>query len=98
MLPKYHALIEGNVERMLQDSLYDWRSAESVVTQIVMRHKGVFKTRSTVISLGDNPPEELVDVKRYKEIEFWDFIRKLEYLYNNTILPDNCYEALKIAN
>jgi len=96
--PKYLGLIEGNVERMLLDSLYDWRSAESIVTQMVMRHKGIFKTRTTIISLGDNPSEDLVDVKEFKEVEFWDFARKLDYLRNNRILPDDCYKALKIAN
>jgi hypothetical protein len=97
--PKYLALIEGNVEGMLLDSLYNWRSAESIVTQMVMRHKGVFKTRTTVIAIrdNDNPPEDLVDVKGYREVEFWDFSRKLKYLHNNKILPDNCYEALRIA-
>jgi hypothetical protein len=90
-------MIEGNVEAMLLDSLYDWRSAESVVTQMVMRHKGVFKTGTTVIAIRDNPPEDLVDVKGYKEVEFWDFTRKLDYLHDNKILPDNCYEALRIA-
>ncbi len=83
---------------MLLDSLYDWRSTESVVTQMVMRHKGVFKTGSAVISLGDHLPEELVDVKEYKEVDFWDFTRKLNYLHNNRILPDDCYGALRIAN
>ncbi len=97
--PKYVALIEDNVERMLLDSLHDWRSAESLVTQMVMRHKGVFKTGTTVIAIrdGDNPPEDLVDVRGYKEVEFWDFSRKLKYLHNDKILPDNCYEALRIA-
>jgi hypothetical protein len=65
---------------------------------MVMRNKGVFKTRTTVIALSDNPLEELVDVKGYKDVEFWDFTRKLNYLHNNKILPDNCYESLKIAN
>jgi hypothetical protein len=92
-------MIEGNVERMLLDSLHDWRSAESIVTQMVMRRKGIFKTGTTVIAIHDdeNPPADLVDVKGYKEVEFWGFSRKLKYLHNNKILPDNCYEALSIA-
>jgi hypothetical protein len=92
-------MIEGNVEAMLLDSLNDWRSAESLVTQMVMRHKGVFKTGTTVIAIrdGENPPEDLVDVKGYKNVQFWDFSLKLKYLHTNKILPDNCYEALRIA-
>src|SRR5438128_10759145 len=73
--PKYLALIERNVEAMLLDSFHDWRSAESIVTQMVMRQKGMFKTGSTIIYLSENdsPSEELVDVTEYKKVKFWDF-------------------------
>ncbi len=65
-------MIEGNVEAMLLDSFHDWRSAESIVTQMVMRQKGVFKTSSTIIYLSDNddPPEELVMSKSTRRSSF----------------------------
>ena len=93
-------MFEGQIERLALDSLFDWRTTESLVTQMVMKHRGVFKGKMVFLAL-DNDEEgkfaDQVDYKLFGEVNRWGFARKIKYLYDNGFLPDSCYEVLKLA-
>src|SRR5437667_532852 len=88
--PKYLALIEPQVERMALDSLYYWRMTESLVTQMVMKQEGVFKSRSVFLSLDEGESSKFadqVDYRVFRRISRWSFSRKNKYLHDNGSLP-----------
>jgi hypothetical protein len=98
---KYLGLIEGNIRAMALDCLYFWRYTESVITQMVMKRKGVFKSSTIVLSIEGSRKEDLeklVDVRQFKEISRMKFIRKIEYLRDEKILTNNCYKVIDTAS
>ncbi|MGI0022098.1 MAG: hypothetical protein ACRD9Q_04470, partial [Nitrososphaeraceae archaeon] len=41
----YDWLIAPGIKSILENYLKDWQNIESTVTQLVMKHKGIFKTK-----------------------------------------------------
>ena len=94
---KYLALIEPSIKRFVFKPLADWRNVESLVTQMVMIHKGVFKSDVVYISLGENAEEKYadkVDVKTFRKVQKWGFKEKIKYLHEHGILQDSSYNLL----
>ncbi len=98
---KYKALIEPSIKGYLSQPLSDWRQAESYVTQIAMKTKGVFKQGKTWVMSFDKGEEEkvaeYVDVKAFRKIEKLGFKDKIEYLHENGILQDYSYRLIDKA-
>jgi hypothetical protein len=97
---KYKALIEPSIKGYLSQPLSDWRQAESQITQIVMKTKGVFKGDTWVLAFDEGEEEkvaEYVDVNAFKEIKNWKFKWKIDYLHKNGILQDSSYRLLDKA-
>ena len=97
---KYKALIEPSIKGYLSQPLSDWRQAESEITQIVMKTKGVFKGNTWVLSFNKGEEEKAanyIDVKAFREIEWMRFIDKIDYLHKNGILQDSSYKVLDKA-
>ncbi len=93
-------LIEGTIKNWLSQPISDWRQAESYVTQMVMKTKGVFKGKTIIISLDEGDEEKCadeVDVKAFREIKKWTFKWKIDFLYKNGILQDSSYKLLDKA-
>ena len=93
---KYTAFIEPNI-RPLSQPLPDWRGAESTLTQLVMKHKGVFKGDVIFIAIDNDMDEKWpgqVDVIAFKEIKKWSLKRKLDYLRRHGILQNASYAFL----
>jgi hypothetical protein len=79
---KYTMLIEGTIKNWLSQPISDWRQAESYVTQMVMKTKGVFKGKTIIISLDEGDEEKCadeVDVKAFGEIKKWTFKWKIDF-------------------
>lgn len=97
---KYKALIEPTIKNWLAKPLSDWRQAESYVTQMAMKTKGVFKGKNWVISFNKGEEEKVadyVDVKAFREVEKWGFKRKIDYLHKKGILQDSAYRLMDMA-
>jgi len=97
---KYKALIEPTIKNWLAKPLSDWRQAESYVTQMAMKTKGVFKGKTWVISFNKGEEEKVadyVDVKAFREVEKWGFKRKIDYLHKKGILQDSAYGLMDMA-
>jgi len=95
---KYTAMIEPSIKHWwsLEPLIY-WREIESCITQIVMKHKGVFKGEIIFISIDEDMDEkfaEKVDVKAFIDIKRWKFIRKINYLKKQGILQNSSYKLL----
>ena len=97
--PKYLAFIEPGIQQLLLDYFDDWRFTESCVTQMVMVHKGVFKTDLHFIAIGewDDRFHKDVDKDLFDHIKGWNFQWKIDYLKKHKILPEQCYKLLNVA-
>jgi len=97
---KYKALIEPTIKIWLSQPLSDWRQAESQITQMVMKTKGVFKGKTIIISLDKGDEDKCanqLDVKAFRRIEKWGFKQKIDCLHENGILQDSSYRLLDRA-
>jgi hypothetical protein len=97
---KYKALIEPSIKGYLSQPLSDWRQAESEITQIVMKTKGVFKGNTWVLRFNKGEEEkaaDYIDVKAFREIEKMGFKDKIDYLHNTGMLQDSSYVLLDKA-
>ena len=77
-----------------------FRQAESQITQIVMKTKGVFKGNTWVLSFNKSEEEkaaDYIDVKAFRKIEKMGFKDKIDYLHKNGILQDSSYRLLDKA-
>ncbi len=97
--PVYRSLIEPGVRELIITRFDDWRETESAITQMVMKHRGVFKTDVWVISLGEWNDEYKSDVDRdqFLKIKKWSFQGKIDYLKKHGILPEVCYRLIDLA-
>lgn len=96
---KYLALIEPGIKSIIENYFSAWKNIESTITQTVMRHKGVFKTSTSVIS--NNPDEiekysHLLDVETFKEITKWSLKKKIDYLHKNGVMGDSTYKLFDL--
>jgi hypothetical protein len=98
--PKYLGLIEPQVKQLALDQFYYWRTAESIVTQMVMKEKGAYKTNTIVISANEKPGdwESLVDIRKFRQVSSMKFWEKIEFLRGEKILSESCYQVLKLAS
>src|SRR3989442_5116249 len=98
--PKYLGLIEPSVRQLALDQFYYWRTAESIVTQMVMREKGAYKTNTIVLSINEKPGdwESLVDIRKFRQVSRMKFWEKNEFLRDEKILPESCFQLLKLAS
>jgi len=101
---KYKEFIEPSIQLRIQSLLMvplaDWVQTESDITQIVMKHKGVFKGTAIFISLGKDVDKfsNMVDIEAFKKIkQGWSFKKKIDYLHSNGILQENTYQLLDNA-
>jgi hypothetical protein len=97
---KYKALIEPSIKRYLSQPLSDFRLAESQITQIMMKTKGVFKGNLWVLSFNKGEEEKVadyIDVKAFRKIEKMSFKGKIDYLHKNGMLQDYSYSILDKA-
>jgi hypothetical protein len=97
---KYRAIIEPSIINYLAQPLDDFRQAESQITQIVMKTKGVFRGDIWVLSMDEGDEKKVeddIDVNAFKEIVKWTFKRKIDYLHKNGILQDSSYNILDKA-
>ena len=93
-------MIEPSIKLYLSQPLSDFRQAESQITQIVMKTKGVFKGETWVLSFIEGEEEEaadFIDVEAYKKNEKMSFKAKIDYLHKNGILQDSSYSILDKA-
>jgi hypothetical protein len=97
--PKYLGFIEPRIWKLIITRLDDMRSMESIITQMVMIHKGVFKTDMIFISIGkwDDKFHEDVHKDLFYDIKKWRFKWKIDYLKKVKILPEPCYTLLDNA-
>jgi hypothetical protein len=97
---KYKAIIEPSIKRYLSQPLSDFRQAESQITQIVMKTKGVFKGKTWVLSFNKGEEEKVdayVDVKAFRKVEKMGFKDKIDYLHKSGILQDFSYSIVDKA-
>jgi hypothetical protein len=98
---KYLALIEPQVRILALDPFYYWRTAESIVTQMVMREQGAYKTSTTVLSIDEKVPEDwesLIDIRKFRRVSHMKFWEKNKFLRDEKILPESCYQVLRLAS
>jgi len=96
----YLAIIEPSIKSMVLNTLEDWRIAESNVTQMVMKCKGVYKGDYVFTQLSDDASEkfsEEVDVNLFNKIKKWGFKDKIVYLKKEGIVPSSVYVFLANA-
>jgi hypothetical protein len=95
----YLGFIEPGIRELIVTRLDDMKSMESIITQMVMVHKGVFKTDMIFISIGkwDDKLHEDVHKDLFYEIKKWRFKRKIDYLKKVLILPESCYTLIDKA-
>jgi len=68
---------------------------------MVMKQMGVYKTNKVVLSIeGSNPRDSgpLVDVRKFNELSHYKFWKKIKILLDQKILPETCYQVLKLAS
>jgi hypothetical protein len=97
---KYTALIEPSIRLFLSQPLYDFRLAESEITQIVMKTQGIFKGSIIVISIDKDEEEKMadeVDVKAFRKVEKMPFAEKIKYLHETGVLQNSSYKILDKA-
>jgi hypothetical protein len=97
---KYQAVIEPSIIQYLAQPLDDFRQAESQITQIVMKSRGVFRGDIWVLSMSEGDEEKVeddIDVKMFRDIVKWSFKRKIDYLHKKGILLDSSYFILDKA-
>jgi len=98
---KYLGLIEPQVRQLALDPFYYWRTAESIVTQMVMREQGAYKTSTIVLSINETVPgdwENLVDIRKFQQVSRMKFWQKNKFLRDEKILPESAYQVLKLAS
>lgn len=93
---KYLCLIEPGIKSIMENYFSGWKDLESFVTQMVMKHKGIFKTEFIVISLDSEDEEQYVDVEAFNKIKNWKFKHKINYLHKNGLLGDSSYKLLDL--
>ena len=96
----YLGFIEPGIRELIVTRLDDMKSMESIITQMVMIHKGVFKTDVIFVSIGKWDDKYLEDVHKelfYKIKIKWSFKQKINYLKKENILPESCYTLLDKA-
>lgn len=97
---RYKIIIEPSIVLYLSQPLYDWRIAESQITQVVMKTKGIFKSDITVLLIDEGDEEDVsseVDVKEFRKIEKMSFKSKIKYLHDNGIIQNSSYIILDKA-
>jgi hypothetical protein len=97
---KYKMVIEPSIKSWLSKPISDWREAESYITQIVMKTKGVFKGKRTIISFDESEEKKVadeVDVNTFRNIKYWKFKWKIDFLHKKGILGDSSYRLLDKA-
>lgn len=97
---KYKAIIEPSIKHYLSQPLSDFRQAESQITQIVMKTRGVFKGNIWILSFNKGEEEkvaEYIDVNAFRKIEKMGFKDKIDYLHKNGILQGSSYIILDKA-
>jgi len=97
--PKYLGFIEPGIRELIVTRLDDMKSMESIITQMVMIHKGVFKTDMIFIAIGkrDENNHEYVQENLFHKIKKWPFQTKIDYLKKAQILPESCHTLLDKA-
>lgn len=96
----YEYILEPNI-MAIPPPLSDWKQAESWVTLMVMKHKGVFRGDEMFFTVDEEADEEIlqkVDVKAFQKIRKDKFWRKLQYLRKHGILGDCSYTFLSKAS
>ena len=96
---KYLALIEPGIKSIIENYFSAWKNIESTITQMVMRHKGVFKTNTSIISTNLDEIEKyshLLDVETFKEITKWKLGQKIDYLHKNGVMGDSTYKLFDL--
>lgn len=96
---KYLALIEPGIKSIIENYFSGWKSVESTITQMVMRHKGVFKTNVSVISHDVNEikkHEDILDVEEFKKIMKWSFHDNIGYLHKNGVIGNSTYKLFDV--
>ncbi|MEE9586033.1 MAG: hypothetical protein V3W09_03950, partial [Nitrososphaerales archaeon] len=70
----------------------DWRNVEAYITQMIMKHEGLFKNDPSLIDILETEYDEfmeVVDVKLVERIKKrWSCKNKLKYLLNENIIPE----------
>ncbi|MBS3926436.1 MAG: hypothetical protein KGZ34_07105 [Nitrosarchaeum sp.] len=95
----YLAIIEPNIKSIIPNYLKNWQSVEGYVTMTVMRHMGIFKTMTSIISINEDVDPSifpLLDVKKFKEVKKQTFKQKIDFLKKEGILKENSYKLLDI--
>ena len=93
------ALIEPEIKSIIENYFSGWKSFESNITQTVMRHEGVYKTNTSLIS---NDPDEiekyshLLDVESFKKINKWRLKQKIDYLHINEVIGNSTYNLFDL--
>lgn len=93
---KYLALIEPGIKSIIENYFSGWKNLESTINQMVMKHKGIFKTDLIVISIDSKADEQYVDTKAFNKIKNQSFKQKIDYLRKNEILGDSSYKLLDL--
>lgn len=94
---QYLAIIEPGIESIIENYFAGWKSVESWVTQMVMRHEGVFKTNVSFISIEDDAKEKYgdkLDVDAFNKIKKRTFQQNIDYLHKNCLLGNSTYNLL----
>lgn len=93
----YLAIIEPNIRAIIPNYLKDWQNVEGYITMITMRRMGIFKTRTSFISIDDDAEEkygDMLDITKFREVKKWNFKQKIEYLRNEDVLRGHSYKLL----
>jgi len=93
---KYLALIEPGIKSMFKNYFSGWKNLESTVNQMVMKHKGIFKTDLIVISIDSKADEQYVDIEDFNKIKNLSFKQKIDYLHKNDILGNSSFKLLDL--
>jgi hypothetical protein len=100
---KYVSFVEPAIVMLLSQPLIDWRETEADITQMVMKHEGVFKDnkiQGVYLSRQEKPEKWItngVDIEAYKKIECWSCEKKLKYLHKYGILEDASFSLIDVA-
>lgn len=97
----YNAIIAPNIKDMIESYFKDWQTIEMQVTALVMKHKGIFKTKEVPIQLDENDTESpfVTDVKEFWRIKRSNFSSKISLLLEEHVISQPMYDLLRhLAN
>jgi len=66
-----------------------------------MREQGAYKTSTIVLSINETVSgdwESLVDIRKFQQVSRMKFWQKIKFLRDEKILPESCYQVLKLAS